>query len=596
MTDIIPRLARELNVPEAHAASVAALLDEGNTIPFIARYRKEAHGAMDDQLLRELADRLERLRALEKRRAEVRGSIEAQGAMTEALSAALEAARTLAEIEDIYRPFKPKRRTRAMIAREKGLEPLAEVIFAQELQRGDLRALARAYVDPEKGVDTEDDAIGGACDIAAEIISDDAGARKRLREMIFRVGAVTSRAASSAEDPDGGGVYRMYHDYSEPAGRVKSHRMLALNRGEKEGLLTVRVDVPEMDALNLLYNQFVKPGSITSGLMTEVCADAWKRLLEPSMEREIRSALSEEAGEQAIRMFALNLRPLLMQPPLRGRVTMGLDPGFRTGCKVAVVDATGKVLDTGVAYITHGARGEADSAALLTRLIRTHNVEAVAIGNGTASRETERFVAGLLKSSGLKAKYTIVNESGASVYSASKLAAEEFPEFDVTLRSAVSIARRLQDPLAELVKIDPKSIGVGQYQHDMPPARLAQSLDGVVESCVNAVGVDVNTASAPLLTRVAGVGAALARNIVAYREQNGPFRARRDLKRVPKLGARAFEQAAGFLRVPGGSNVLDNTAVHPESYEAAGRLLDLCGYAAGDVGRLGGLPSRVAGL
>jgi uncharacterized protein len=478
-----------------------------------------------------------------------------------------------------------------MIAREKGLEPLSEIIFAQELREGDIYILAQDYIAPEKGVENAEDAVAGACDIAAERISDDAAARKLLREMIFRVGVIASRAVTEDDS-----VYRMYYDYSEPVKRVQSHRMLALNRGEKEGFLQVRVDIPEEDALNLLYNQFVRPGSITSRLMMNVCADAWKRLLEPSMEREIRSALSEEAGEQSIKTFALNLRPLLMQPPLRGRVTMGLDPGYRTGCKVAVVDATGKVLDTGVAYITHGARGEADSAALLTRLIKTHGVEAIAIGNGTASRETERFTADLLKSTGLKAKYTIVNESGASVYSASKLAAEEFPDFDLTLRSAVSIARRLQDPLAELVKIDPKSIGVGQYQHDMPPARLAQSLDGVVEACVNAVGVDVNTASAPLLTRVAGVGAALAKNIVAYREEHGRFRARRDLKRVPKLGARAFEQAAGFLRVPEGSNVLDNTAVHPESYDAAEKLLDLCGYTAGDVGRLDDLPSRVSAL
>ncbi|MDR1735682.1 MAG: RNA-binding transcriptional accessory protein [Oscillospiraceae bacterium] len=593
MIDVIPRLAKELSQPERIVAAVAALIDEGNTIPFIARYRKEVHNSMDDQLLYELADRLERLRALEKRREEVRAAIEGQEKMTPELSAQLDAARTLAEIEDIYRPFKPKRRTRAMIAREKGLQPLADIIFAQDMESGDIFEIALDYVDPEKGVESAGDAVAGACDIIAENISDDASARKLLREMIFRVGTVTSRAATQDDS-----VYRMYYEFSEPVKRIQHHRMLAMNRGEKEGFLSVSLDVPEEDALNLLYNQFVMPGSVTSRLVADVCADAWKRLLGPSMEREVRGALTEEADEQAIKMFALNLRPLLMQPPLRGRVTMGLDPGYRTGCKVAVVDATGKVLDMGVAYITHGERGEAESAAMLSRMIQKHAVGAIAIGNGTASRETERFVAGLLKKTKTSAKYMIVNEAGASVYSASKLAAEEFPDFDLTLRSAVSIARRLQDPLAELVKIDPKSIGVGQYQHDMPPARLAQSLDGVVESCVNAVGVDLNTASAPLLTRVSGIGAALAKNIVAYREEHGPFGQRRDLKRVPKLGPRAFEQAAGFLRVPGGRNILDNTAVHPESYDAAEKLLSLLGYTNADVksGTLDELDGRIRAL
>ncbi len=593
MTDILPRLSSELKLNEQHVRNVVALLDEGNTIPFIARYRKEVHGSMDDQVLRELADRLTALRNLEKRREEVRASILAQDKLTEEVAAALDAAQTLSEIEDIYRPFKPKRRTRATIAREKGLEPLARLIFEQELRHGDVYELAEAYIDAEKGVSSAQEALDGACDIIAEEMSDSAEVRKLLREMVFRVGSLWSKAETEEDS-----VYRLYYDFTESVRRAQSHQVLAINRGEREGFLKAGVDIPEGDALALLYNQFVIPGSITTSLVEKTCVDAWRRLLEPSIEREIRAALTDEASEQAIKMFGLNTKPLLMQPPIKGKVVMGLDPGYRTGCKVAVVDETGKVLDTGVAYITHGERGETESAVMLRRMIKQHGVTAIAIGNGTASKETEIFTAKLIKEFHGRVSYMVVNEAGASVYSASKLAAEEFPDFDLTLRSAVSIARRLQDPLAELVKIDPKSIGVGQYQHDMPPARLSETLDGVVESCVNAVGVDLNTASAPLLTRVAGVGASLARNIVAYREQNGMFRGRRALLKVPKLGPKAYEQCAGFMRVPESENILDNTGVHPESYEAALKLLGLCDYSADEVrsGRLGDLKNRARQL
>ncbi len=593
MVDVTPRLSEEMKLNLQHVRNVTQLLDEGNTIPFIARYRKEVHGSMDDQVLRDLADRLTGLRNLEKRRDEVRASIEAQGKMTPELSKALDDALTQSEIEDIYRPYKPKRRTRATIAREKGLEPLAEILFAQDVTEGTPEALAEPFVDEEKGVATVQDALAGASDIVAEWISDNADARRLLREMIGRVGTLCAEAETEQDS-----VYRMYYEYSEPISRVQSHRLLAVNRGEREGFLKVWVDIPEDSALALLYNSFVLEGSVTTRLVAAACQDAWKRLLQPSVEREVRAALTDEASEQAIKMFALNTKPLLLQPPIKGKVVMGLDPGYRTGCKVAVVDETGRVLDTAVAYITHGERGEADSKELLSGMIRRHGVSAIAIGNGTASKETEIFTAKLIKQFRGRVSYMVVNEAGASVYSASKLAAEEFPNFDLTLRSAVSIARRLQDPLAELVKIDPKSIGVGQYQHDMPPARLSETLDGVVESCVNAVGVDLNTASAPLLTRVAGVGASLAKNIVAYREKNGLFRGRKALLSVPKLGKRAYEQCAGFLRVPESEDILDNTAVHPESYEAARSLLDLCDYSATDIkeSRLGDLKSRVQGL
>ncbi len=598
MIDVVQQVAKELGLSLQHVTNVVNLLDEGNTIPFIARYRKEVHGSMDDQQIRLLSDRLTQLRNLEKRRLEVFSAIEAQGKMTEELAAQINAAVTLTEVEDIYRPYKPKRRTRATIAREKGLEPLAEIIRAQDVYTGTAFELAEPFIDAEKSVETAEDAIQGACDIIAEDISDNSGVRKLLREMIFRVGVIASKSTTTDDT-----VYRLYYDFSEPIKRLQSHRLLAMNRGERESFLTVSILVPEGDALNLLFNHFAIPGSVTSQLMIATCEDAWKRLLAPSMERDVRNALTDDASEQAIKMFAQNLKPLLMIPPVKGKVTIGLDPGFRTGCKVAVVDATGKVLDTGIAYITHGAKGEADSAEMISKLIKKHSVTAIAIGNGTASKETEIFTANLLKSlrskdSKLDCNYMVVNEAGASVYSASKLAAEEFPEFDLTLRSAVSIARRLQDPLAELVKIDPQSIGVGQYQHDMPTARLSESLNGVVEDCVNAVGVDLNTASAPLLTRVSGIGTALAKNIVAYREQNGHFRARRDLKKVPKLGPRAFEQAAGFLRVPESTNIFDNTSVHPESYDAAQKLIELCDYTMNDVkkGNLGDLKLRVSQL
>lgn len=588
MKDVTPRIAEELSLNLQYVRNVEKLIDEGNTLPFIARYRKELHGSMDDQVLRELADRLQSLRNLEKRREEVRGAIAAQEKLTEEIEMALDAANTLSEVEDIYRPFRPKRRTRATIAREKGLAPLADVIFAQDLKSGSIEELAQEYVDEEKGVLNAEDAISGACDIIAEDMSDNAGVRKLLREVYHRAGVLVSKALTDEDT-----VYRLYYDYSESVRRVQKHQLLAINRGEREEKLKVTLTVSEADALQLLYHEFVLPGSITTALVERTCADAWKRLLAPSIEREVRNELTEDAQEQAIKMFSLNLKPLLMQPPIKGKVAMGLDPGYRTGCKVAVVDETGKVLDTGVAYITHGTKGEEESAVLLERMIKKHGVSVIAIGNGTASKETEIFTAKMISRLGGGLSYMVVNEAGASVYSASKLAAEEFPDYDLTLRSAVSIARRLQDPLAELVKIDPKSIGVGQYQHDMPPARLSESLDGVVEDCVNAVGVDINTASAPLLTRVAGVGSSLAKNIVQYREKNGIFRNRKALMKVPKLGPRAYEQCAGFLRVPESSEFLDNTAVHPESYGVAEKLLDLCGYDKKGTGGFSDLKNRV---
>jgi uncharacterized protein len=567
------RLAKELNILLPAVDAVVAMLDEGNTIPFIARYRKEAHGSLDDQLLRALADRLVSLRNLEKRRAEVTESIVSQDKMTDELAFAIAEALTITELEDLYRPYRPKRKTRASVARERGLQPLADIIFAQELVEGDWNEIALEFLRPGEGVETIEDALAGACDIIAEIISDDAQVRKDLRETMHR----QSQMKSSSDKAEGT-VYQTYKEFHEPVTRLQSHQILALNRGESEGILTVNLDFSEDLAFQYLFGEFVIEGTLSSEMMKNTSMDAWKRLLAPSLEREIRNQLTEAAQEQAIKTFSLNLRPLLMQSPLKGQVVMGLDPGYRTGCKVAVVDATGKILDTGVAYITHGAKGEEDSARLLSGMIRKHHVTAISIGNGTASRETEAFTAKLIASLKLKIGYMVVSEAGASVYSASKLAAEEFPEFDLTLRSAISIARRLQDPLAELVKIDPKSIGVGQYQHDMPQARLSESLDGVVEDCVNAVGVDVNTASAPLLTRVAGIGNSLAKNIVVYREDNGPFASRKALTKVPKLGKKAYEQAAGFLRIPDSANVLDRTAVHPESYTAAEHLLALCSY------------------
>ena len=593
METIVQMLARELDQSVQHVQNVVDLLDEGNTIPFIARYRKELHGSMDDTTLRTLEERLQYLRSLEKRREEVRSAIEAQGRLTEALSAAIASAVTLAEVGDLYRPYKPKRRTRATVARERGLEPLAELLFAQGPDCPDPLAAAAAYVDPEKGVETLADALQGASDIIAETISDDAAIRKSLRELVLKRGQLVSKAATEEDT-----VYRLYYDFAQSIPRLQGHQILAINRGEREGALKAVVVTDRDQALPLLRRAVVRPGTRAMEFMKAVAEDAYDRLLYPSLEREVRNTLTDQASEGAIHNFALNLRPLLMQPPVKGRVTMGLDPGYRMGCKVAVVDATGKVLDTTVVYPTHGERKKAECIAVLADLIRRHGVACIAIGNGTASRETEQMTVELLRQVGGGVSYMIVSEAGASVYSASPLAAEEFPEYDVNLRSAVSIARRLQDPLAELVKIDPKAIGVGQYQHDMPGKRLDEALGNVVEDCVNSVGVDVNTASPSLLQRVAGLTAATAKNLVKYREENGPFTARKQILKVPKLGPKAFEQCAGFLRVPESGAVLDNTAVHPESYQAAGKLLERTGHTMEDVAgrRLGDLEAQIRAL
>ena len=593
MDPIIIKLAQELDKRPEHVENVVRLLDEGNTIPFIARYRKELHGAMDDTALRTLEERLQYLRGLEERREAVRAAIEAQGKLTEELSAALTAAATLAEVEDLYRPYRQKRRTRATVAREKGLEPLAQLLFAQGPDCPDPLTAAADYVDPEKGVETAEDALAGASDIVAETLSDDAQLRGRLRGLLEKEGRLVSTAATEEDT-----VYRLYYDFSQPLSRLQGHQILAINRGEREEKLKVRVETDRETALRTVWRHAVVPGSAAMEFVKAAAEDAWDRLLFPSLEREIRSALTEKAGEGAIGQFALNLKPLLMQPPVKGKVTMGLDPGYRMGCKVAVVDGTGKVLDTAVVYPTYGQRQKEEAIAALEKLVRRHGVAHIAIGNGTASRETEQMAVELirrLREAGITVSYMIVSEAGASVYSASALAAAEFPQFDVNLRSAVSIARRLQDPLAELVKIDPKAIGVGQYQHDCPQKRLDEALDGVVEDCVNAVGVDVNTASASLLQHVAGLTAATAKNVVAYREEHGPFTSRRQLLKVPKLGPKAFQQCAGFLRVPESKSVLDNTAVHPESYDAAEKLLSLTGHTLADVtaGRLGDLTAQV---
>ena len=593
MESINQILARELNRDQSHIDNVIQLLDEGNTIPFIARYRKELHGAMDDTALRTLAERLEYLRSLQERRETVKKSIEEQGKMTEELSEAIDNAATLAALEDLYRPYKQKRRTRATVAKEKGLEPLALRLFAQENGSPAPEELAAEFIDPDKGVETVEDALAGASDIVAEMLSDDAEIRKLLRDFIWRNAALESTAAVEEDS-----VYRLYYDFSQRIDRLQGHQILAINRGEKEGFLKVGLKLDRDAALQRLRRRVIQPGSPAMAFVRAAADDAYDRLIFPSMERETRSALTDTACEGAIKMFALNLKPLLMQPPVKGKVTMGLDPGYRNGCKVAVVDGTGKVLDTAVVYPTFSENKKKEAIRILSGLIRKHGVEHIAIGNGTASRETEQMTVEMLHELGGGQAYAIVNEAGASVYSASKLAAEEFPDYDVNLRSAVSIARRLQDPLAELVKIDPMAIGVGQYQHDMPQKRLDETLSGVVEDCVNAVGVDVNTASASLLGRVSGLNAATAKNIVKYREENGAFTGRRQLLKVPKLGPKAFQQSAGFLRVPESKSVLDNTGVHPESYAAAERLLALCGYTLADVsaGRLADLPQKVKAL
>ena len=592
--DIIAQITSEFHLQAWQVENVVKLIDEGNTIPFIARYRKEAHGTLDDQMLREIAERLEYLRNLDKRREEVRASIEGQEKLTEEISAALSNAATLAEIEDIYRPFKPKRRTRASIAREKGLEPLAQVLYEQRPDCEEPLALALDFLNPEKGVETAEDALKGALDIIAENLSDDATIRRRLRNLFTVCGVVRSKSAKEEDS-----VYAPYYDFSAPVEKIAGYQVLAIDRGEREGFLKVSVTLDRPRAIKVISSVALKSTeSPCTRAVLEAGEDAYDRLIEPSIEREIRSALTQRAATAAIKVFSTNLRQLLLQPPVKGKVALGLDPGYRTGCKVAVVDATGRVLDTGVIYITHSEAQKEQAKSTLRRMIETHGVGIIAIGNGTASKETEIFTAELIKAIGRNISYMVVSEAGASVYSASKLAAEEFPQFDVSLRSAVSIARRLQDPLAELVKIDPKAIGVGQYQHDMPKKELDNALGGVGEDCVNAVGVDLNTASPSLLARVSGINGTVAKNIVAYREENGAYPSRAAIKKVPKLGAKAFEQCAGFLRVPESKNVLDNTGVHPESYEAAKALLALCGYSLADVssGAIGALRERVEGL
>ena len=587
--DIISTIASELKQNPKYIENVVTLLDEGNTIPFIARYRKELHGSMDDTTLRALETRLQYLRGLQERRDAIVKSIEAQGKLTPELLASLDAAPTLAELEDLYRPYRPKRRTRASIAREKGLEPLAQLLFSQEKTCPAPPEAAKDYINPELGVNSVEEALAGASDIIAEDISDHADLRKALRKLLLENGRIRSEAATEEDS-----VYAMYYDFSQSIQKLQGYQVLAINRGEKEKLLKVSLELNPMLALQTVRRAVVRFGSPATEFVMAAAEDAYERLIFPSLEREQRAALTDKACEGAIGQFALNLRPLLMQPPVKGKVTMGLDPGYRMGCKVAVVDGTGKVLDTAVVYPTYGERQKNEAISTLSRLIRKNGVEHIAIGNGTASRETEQMTVELIRheaEAGRSVSYMIVSEAGASVYSASPLAAEEFPQFDVNLRSAVSIARRLQDPLAELVKIEPKAIGVGQYQHDMPQKQLEQALDGVVEDCVNAVGVDLNTASPSLLLRVSGLTAATAKSIVAYREENGAFTSRTQLKKVPKLGPKAFQQCAGFLRVPESKNILDNTAVHPESYHAAEGLLSLTGHTLADVkaGKLGNL-------
>ena len=586
MQTIAEILAQELGQKLEYVENVVRLIDEGNTIPFIARYRKEMHGAMDDTTLRALETRLTYLRNLQDRRDEVKKAIENQGKLTPELSASIDAAGTMTEVEDLYRPYKQKRRTRGSIAREKGLEPLAEAIFAQDGR--DPQALALDYIDPEKGVNTAEEALQGANDIIAENLSDDADIRKALRQLVMRRGTFTCKAAEDAEED---GVYRLYYDFCQPIPRLLDHQILAINRGEKEGILKPAVTLTGNEGAALVCRAALKPTAQVSAFIRTAAEDAYDRLIFPAIQREVRNELSDRAYAGAIANFALNLKPLLMQPPVKGFVTMGLDPGYRNGCKVAVVDATGKVLDTAVVYPTFNERKKQEAITILSGLMRKHGVRHIAIGNGTASRETEAMAVEMLRAFP-EASYAIVNEAGASVYSASPLAAEEFPEYDVNLRSAVSIARRLQDPLAELVKIDPKAIGVGQYQHDCPQKELDAALGGVVEDCVNNVGVDANTASRSLLQQVSGLTAVTAKNIVAYREENGPFTSRTQLKKVPKLGPKAFEQCAGFLRIPESKEVLDNTGVHPESYPAAKALLELLGVKKGE--SLTGLDEKLA--
>jgi len=579
MADIIAQLIKEFNLKPWQVQNTVKLIDDGNTIPFIARYRKEATGELNDQVLREFHERLVYLRNLEARKEDVCRLIEEQGKLTEEIKAALASAATLREIEDIYRPFRPKRRTRATIAKEKGLEPLAEIIIAQDKFNGSIEEIARPFINAEKGVNTVEEALNGAMDIIAESISDNVSYRNIVRELFFKHGMIISEARKEEDS-----VYRMYYDFKEPVSKIAKHRVLALNRGEKEEYLQVKIEVPEEQIIRQLKAKIMKKKpSITSDYVARAIEDSYNRLIAPSVENEVRSELTQSAEEQAMKVFAENLRNLLLQPPVKGKVVLGLDPAYRTGCKIAVVDETGKVLDTAVIYPTPPQNKIDESKKVLKQLIDKHKVDLISIGNGTASKESEIFIADLLKEIDREVYYMVVSESGASVYSASKLGAEEFPDFDVALRSAVSIARRLQDPLAELVKIDPKSIGVGQYQHDMNQKKLDQALSAVVEDCVNSVGVDLNTASPSLLSYISGINSVVAKNIVEYREANGKFKNREELKKVKKLGEKAFEQCAGFLRIPEGENILDNTSVHPESYSAAIKLLELMGYTLEDV-------------
>lgn len=587
--DIIRKLREEFGITQSQAENTVRLLDEGNTVPFIARYRKEMTGSLDDQIIRQLSERLTALRNLEDRRIQVRTAIAEQGRLTDALAAKLDAAQTQTELEDIYRPFRPKRRTRASIAKEKGLQPLADIIWGQKLI-GTPEEAAKAFVDSGQGVDTVLDAINGAMDILAEQISDDADLRKLLREETIKCGAIVSK--KTKDEPS---VYEMYYDYREPLKKAAGHRVLAMNRGEKEGFLSVKIEGEEEKLLQRMEKRLIRRSSDTADILREVIADSYKRLIAPSLEREIRNDLTEQAEEAAIGVFRENLRQLLLQPPISGKVVLALDPAYRTGCKIAVIDATGKPLETTVVYPTPPQNKTAEAEKKLLGLIEKYGVDLISIGNGTASRESELFVAEMLKKTKRRVQYIIANEAGASVYSASKLGAEEFPDYDVSLRSAVSIGRRIQDPLAELVKIDPQSIGVGQYQHDMNQKRLGEALGGVVEDCVNSVGVDLNTASPALLSYVAGIHATVAKNILKYREEHGKFTARRELLKVAKLGPKAYEQCAGFLRLPESEMPLDRTGVHPESYAAAEGLLALCGYGLADVAakRVGGLAKKI---
>lgn len=593
--DILGKITSEFGLRSDHVNNIVNLLDEGNTIPFIARYRKELTGHIDDQVLRELADRLTYLRNLETRKEEVKKAIEEQGKLTDEITAALSAAVTLTEVEDIYRPYKQKKKTRATVAISKGLEPLADIMQAQQVKDGEDTAenIAKAYINEELGVKTEKEALQGAMDIVAERISDDAELRKKLRKIFMRNGEISSKMKDT--DDEAAKVYEGYADYQEPISEIKSHRILAINRGEKEGYLRVKAGIDKDFGARVCQASYVKAGSVFTPYVEEAAADSYERLIAPSIEREVRNELTDTASEQAIKMFEVNLKPLLMQPPVKDKVTLGWDPAYRTGCKICVVDETGKVLDKTVIYPTPPQNKVEEGKAVIKKLIDKYGVQVISIGNGTASKESEIIVADIVKDYNGKVGYMVVSEAGASVYSASKLGAEEFPDYDVSERSAVSIARRLQDPLAELIKIDPKSIGVGQYQHDMPENRLDSVLKGVMEDCVNKVGADLNTASAQLLSYIAGLNSGIAKNIVAYREKNGKFTSRKELLKVSKLGEKAFTQCAGFMRIPGAKNIFDNTGVHPESYEGTQKLLDLFGYTAADVekGNLADLPEKI---